>query len=56
LIGIPAYDTNQIRGVIENLEFLTHKSNREGAKMLNEEGPNKQNRINKMSSLVEIAN
>jgi hypothetical protein len=41
---------------LENLELLTHKSTEEAQKMLNAEGKHKEKRMEKMNSLVQMAN
>ena len=51
-----SYDSKQVQSVINNLEFLTHKTNKEGSKCLREEGPTKSERMNRIETLVMLAN
>lgn len=48
----PEYNSIQIRGIIENLEFLTHKTTTEARQQLNEPGALHEARLEKMNNLV----
>ena len=50
------YNSNEVRSILENLELLTHKTTEEAQKMLSQEGKHKEKRMEKMNSLVQIAN
>jgi len=50
------YNSSEVRNILENLELLTHKSTEEAQKMLNQEGKHKEKRMEKMNSLVQMAN
>ena len=50
------YNSGQVRNVLDNLELLTHKTTEEAQKMLAQEGKHKEKRMEKMNSLVQMAN
>jgi len=50
------YNSNEVRSILENLELLTHKTTEEAQKMLSQEGKHKEKRMEKMNSLVQMAN
>jgi hypothetical protein len=45
-----------MRTVIDNLEFLNHRSQKEAEQCLREEGPSKPARMKRMKSLVQLVN
>jgi hypothetical protein len=47
-----AYNSSEVKTILENLELLTHKTTEEAQKMLNSEGKHKAKRMEKMNSLV----
>lgn len=55
-VSSPNYDSGQIREVIENLEFLTHRPSSEARRIIDAEPAAREKRLKKIDSLVQIVN
>ena len=54
--GVQNYNSGQIREVIQNLEFLSHRPRGEAQKIIDSDPAHKESRMNKIHSLVEMVN